>query len=236
MLRRNKPRTIAFVPDCTWFRAEGSEGSDTEAEDVIIGLDMLEAMRLVDAENLSQQEAAARMNVSTPTLCRILAEARRRTIEALLGGCNIRLDGGNIMLTEELTKEGHGFRHGQENGQGNGHGQGRHGQGRGRGFGAGHGRGGHGQGAGQGHGQSMADIDEGHAHCGQGSAEGEECQGGSAAHGHGQHGQHGPRGQAAATVHYHYHYHCTMQPDQLPRPCFPEKAAGLSGDDPVCEG
>ena len=53
MQRRNKIRNIGFVPGCTRFAAQGSQG---EAGDVTIGLDMIEAMRLVDAENLSQQE------------------------------------------------------------------------------------------------------------------------------------------------------------------------------------
>ena len=83
MQRRNKIRNIGFVPGCTRFAAQGSQ---EETGDITIGLDMIEAMRLVDAENLSQQEAAASMGVSTPTLCRILGEARRRTITALKPG------------------------------------------------------------------------------------------------------------------------------------------------------
>lgn len=226
MLRRNKPRTIAYVPDCTCFRAEvpqGEDGSREEAEDTIIGLDMLEAMRLVDAENLSQQEAAARMNVSTPTLCRILAEARRRTIEALLGGCNIRLDGGNIMLTEEQNTS-RGYRYGQ----------GRHGQGRGQGFGQGFGHGRGGQSAGQGHGHGAA-FGQTPEHCDQDSAQHEEGQRGQ--HGRcGDHaGGHGQHGHGAATVHYHYHYHCTVQPDQLPKPCCPAEAVQEDNAEPACE-
>ena len=89
MQRRNKTRNIGFVPGCTRFAAQG--GSE-ETGDVTIGLDMIEAMRLVDAENLSQQEAAVSMGVSTPTLCRILGEARRRTITALLAGQNILIE------------------------------------------------------------------------------------------------------------------------------------------------
>ena len=191
MQRRNKIRNIGFVPGCTRFAAQGSQG---EAGDVTIGLDMIEAMRLVDAENLSQQEAAASMGVSTPTLCRILGEARRRTITALLSGQNIILDGGNIMLTNE-----------QENSSIPG--QGRYGQGMRAQRGAGYGRG-------QGHGMGRAARTEeegmGHRHdpgnnggCGHGP---------DSEHGLGHHG-------SGSVVHYHYHYHYSCPaPSHAPMP------------------
>ena len=111
MQRRNKTRNIGFVPGCTRFAAQG--GSE-ETGDVTIGLDMIEAMRLVDAENLSQQEAAASMGVSTPTLCRILGEARRRTITAL----------GGYGRYGQQGMRGNGAGYGR--GRGQGHGQGHH--------------------------------------------------------------------------------------------------------------
>ena len=185
MQRRNKTRNIAFVPGCTRFAALGRE---EEAGDVTIGLDMIEAMRLVDAENLSQQEAAARMGVSTPTLCRILGEARRRTVTALLGGQNIVLEGGNIMLTEDQGSdtrfEGYG-----RNAQHGARGQHGYGRGRGQGMGAG---------------------------CATGEEAGEtgSC---SESHGHKGH-CHGQVDAAnAPIVHYHYHYHytCAGKGDEL---------------------
>ena len=43
--------------------------------------------RLADAEGLSQEEAARQMEISPPTFCRLLAEARRRVAQALTRGC-----------------------------------------------------------------------------------------------------------------------------------------------------
>lgn len=59
---------------------------------VVLGLDGFEAMRLVDGEGMSQADAAARMQVSRPTLCRILGEARTQTARALSRGWAIRID------------------------------------------------------------------------------------------------------------------------------------------------
>ena len=59
---------------------------------VVLGLDGFEAMRLVDGEGLSQEEAAARMQVSRPTLCRMLGEARAQVARALSRGWAIRIE------------------------------------------------------------------------------------------------------------------------------------------------
>ena len=162
MQRGNKVRTICIQPQCTRFVAEGA---DPDAGTMTITLDMLEAMRLVDTENLAQQQAARQMNVSTPTLCRILAEGRRRTALALLNGTTILLEGGNIMYMETnaspMSSAQCQGRHGQKMGQGRGMGRGQcgpaagsacqpgQGMGQGRGMGQGHGMG---QGRGMGRG------------------------------------------------------------------------------------
>lgn len=59
---------------------------------VVLGLDGFEAMRLVDGEGMSQEEAAVLMQVSRPTLCRILAEARTQVARALSRGWAIRIE------------------------------------------------------------------------------------------------------------------------------------------------
>ncbi len=46
----------------------------------------LEALRLVDEENLTQEQAAERMHISRGTLWRILQQARKKVISALNSG------------------------------------------------------------------------------------------------------------------------------------------------------
>ncbi len=69
-----------------------------ELKGVVLPLEGFEAFRLVDGEGLSREEAAALMEVSRPTLCRILMEARRTVARALAGGMAIRIDGGSYRL------------------------------------------------------------------------------------------------------------------------------------------
>jgi len=67
-----------------------------DLKEVALGLDELEALRLADLQSLSHEEVGAMMNVSRATVGRILAEARRKTAEALVHGWAIRVEGGEI--------------------------------------------------------------------------------------------------------------------------------------------
>lgn len=160
-MRPCKPRRIGALPPCRRYAPQDSvpEGESR------IGLDMLEALRLVDAEGLPQEQAATVMDVSAPTLCRILGEARRQVTTALSQGRAIIIEGGNIMLCEDSGRQRHG--HGPHGPHGHGCGRrqgsggmeaatGRHGgngalsagsEDRGRGPGRGQGRGRMGAGA-----------------------------------------------------------------------------------------
>jgi len=88
--RRRKCRFVADVPAVTIFKPVGVPMGQLHG--VVLGLDGFEAMRLVDGEGMSQADAAARMQVSRPTLCRILGEARTQTARALSRGWAIRID------------------------------------------------------------------------------------------------------------------------------------------------
>jgi predicted DNA-binding protein (UPF0251 family) len=104
MGRRRKCRFVADVPAVTVFKPQGVPMGQLYG--VAIGLDGFEALRLVDAEGLSQEEAAARMGVSRPTLCRILGEARTLVARALTRGWAIRveIDGGHAVTGGEFSE------------------------------------------------------------------------------------------------------------------------------------
>lgn len=107
-MRPCKPRRIGVLPSC---RRYGPQDGVPEGENRI-GLDMLEALRLVDAEGMPQEQAAAVMDVSAPTLCRILGEARRQVAAALCQGRALVIEGGNVMLCEHSGRQRHGHGHG----------------------------------------------------------------------------------------------------------------------------
>jgi predicted DNA-binding protein (UPF0251 family)/predicted Fe-Mo cluster-binding NifX family protein len=71
-----------------------------ELEEVILGFDEAEALRLADFEGLYQEAAARSMGVSRQTFGRIIEAARRKTADAILNGKALRIDGGQITIGE----------------------------------------------------------------------------------------------------------------------------------------
>jgi predicted DNA-binding protein (UPF0251 family) len=69
-----------------------------QLEQVVLGVDEYEAIRLVDLEGLQQKDAAERMKVSRATCARILEDAHRKVAEALTAGKAIRIEGGSFVL------------------------------------------------------------------------------------------------------------------------------------------
>ena len=96
MSRPPKTRAVRHTPTVVHFKPAGVPMR--ALEEVALGLDELEALRLADLENLSHEEVGAMMNVSRATAGRILAEARRKTAQALVHGWAIRVEGGAVDL------------------------------------------------------------------------------------------------------------------------------------------
>lgn len=130
-MRPSKARQIHCRFQHKRFCAHGND----EAQDIMIGHDLMEALRLVDAEGASQDEAARSMDVSTATLCRILGQARQHVATALCNGNNIVIEGGNVKYAQEQGRHRNGMGNGNGNGCGNGRGNnGGNGRGNGRGM------------------------------------------------------------------------------------------------------
>ena len=98
MVRPRKKRRIRSMPTSASYKPEGIPAR--EMRGVELPLEGLEALRLVDAEGVNREEAARMMDVSTPTLCRILAEARRIVARALVNGWALRIEGGNYTVAD----------------------------------------------------------------------------------------------------------------------------------------
>jgi predicted DNA-binding protein (UPF0251 family)/predicted Fe-Mo cluster-binding NifX family protein len=75
-----------------------------ELEEVILGFDEAEALRLADLEGLYQEAAARSMGVSRQTFGRIVETARRKAADAILNGKALRIDGGEITIEERGEK------------------------------------------------------------------------------------------------------------------------------------
>ena len=86
MPRPEKKRYICPLSDERRFSTDG------DAPALEIRADELEALRLCDLEEVSQQEAATRMGISRGTLQRLLYSAHRQIAFALVRGRSIHLD------------------------------------------------------------------------------------------------------------------------------------------------
>lgn len=69
---------------------------------VFLSLDEYEAIRLLDYEDLNQEEAAVKMQVSRPTLTRIYERARKKYAKALIEGSMLLIEGGDITLRQHM--------------------------------------------------------------------------------------------------------------------------------------
>ena len=82
-----KPISIEKTPTVNRFIPTPQQNPDP----IYIEPAELEALRLVDFEGLSQEEAGARMGVSRGTVWRLIQSARKKTAQALTEGRPIRI-------------------------------------------------------------------------------------------------------------------------------------------------
>ncbi len=136
MPRPRKGRRICCLPRVNVF---GPMNSTPEGE-IRMTVEEYEAIRLLDLERLTQEEAAERMRVARTTVQRIYAAAREKVAEALFAGSVLRIEGGDYEFYPEgefglgCSRCGRGPGRGQRHGHGRGAGNGR-GGGPGRGAG-----------------------------------------------------------------------------------------------------
>ena len=95
--RRRSRRRVGMLPRSPYFEPVGPE----PLRSVVLTLGEFEALRLVDYECMTQEEAAAEMGVSRRTLWNDLQSARKKLIGALIHGYSIRIEGGSYIVTAE---------------------------------------------------------------------------------------------------------------------------------------
>lgn len=98
MGRSKNCRRVRCLPDVNYFKPGGVPLSSLE-ESVLL-VDELEAIRLADLEGLYQEDAAQYMNVSRQTFGKIIKSAHNKVAEALVNGKALRIEGGEIEMSE----------------------------------------------------------------------------------------------------------------------------------------
>ncbi len=102
MSRPCKRRRICSLPENYSFAPVG----DKDVTDTLfMSIDEYEAIRLIDLENLNQEECAKSMNVSRTTAQSIYNSARVKMAECLVKGKALKVEGGDYILCEESTRK-----------------------------------------------------------------------------------------------------------------------------------
>jgi len=98
MARPVNCRKIGCLPEINYFKPRGIPLY--ELEEIVLGMDEFEAIRLADLEKLYQEEAAKKMKISRQTFGRILDSAHRKVAEAVVEGKALRIEGGKISVAD----------------------------------------------------------------------------------------------------------------------------------------
>ena len=96
MPRPRKNRMVCHFPDNLSF----SPTDGVSGEPVILTVDEYESIRLIDWENLSQEQCAERMQVARATVQLIYASARRKLAQVLVQGRPMLIQGGDYRLCD----------------------------------------------------------------------------------------------------------------------------------------
>lgn len=99
MARNKQNRVIQQPPKVKGFNPMGTY--TPKIESVKLNLEEYESIRLIDYENLSQEQASVYIKVSRPTLTRIYDSARKKISKALINGNQILIEGGKFIFSED---------------------------------------------------------------------------------------------------------------------------------------
>jgi predicted DNA-binding protein (UPF0251 family) len=105
MARPRKCRWVEMKPGVTFFKPRGIPLRDLDQQ--VITVDELEAIRLADYLELTQEAVAKKMAVSRPTVTRMLARAHKAVADALVHGKAIAIQGGDYRLGFQCCACGH---------------------------------------------------------------------------------------------------------------------------------
>lgn len=92
MPNQRRIRKIDAPPKIEGFKPVGIKMR--QLDKVVLLYEEYESIRLIDYENMNQEEAAERMNISRPTFTRIYKKARQAIAKAMVEGKAIIIEGG----------------------------------------------------------------------------------------------------------------------------------------------
>jgi predicted DNA-binding protein (UPF0251 family) len=102
MPRPFRNRKICNPPKMSGFKPFGMPLS--EIKSIKLQFDEYESIKLVDYENLPQDLAAEKMNISRPTFTRIYNSALKKIAKAFVECLAIEIEGGNVEFEKDWYK------------------------------------------------------------------------------------------------------------------------------------
>ena len=99
MPRPRKCKQVCCLPKNNLFGPLNN--GEVAREIVVMTVDEYETIRLIDLEELTQEECADKMNVARTTVQRIYNEARKKLAHSLVDGKSVHISGGDYILCEE---------------------------------------------------------------------------------------------------------------------------------------
>lgn len=99
MPRPVKNRKIYTPPKMVGYKPFGIKTNKTNQ--IELNFDEFESIKYINYDNLQQEEAAQRMNVSRPTFTRIYQNALKKIATAFVEGMIINIKGGNVEFDKD---------------------------------------------------------------------------------------------------------------------------------------
>ena len=99
MPRSKMNRKVCCMPESTVFEARGENANHLEK--IVILVEEYETIRLIDLEEMTQEQCAERMNVARTTVQRIYNDARKKIAEYIVMGHSLKIEGGAYQICDE---------------------------------------------------------------------------------------------------------------------------------------
>ena len=97
MPRKKRDRKLLAPPSIKGLSVYGPKN---RSEQIMLYFEEYEAIKLLDYENMTQEEASVCMDVSRPTLTRIYESARNKVARSMVEGKDLIIRGGNFQFDE----------------------------------------------------------------------------------------------------------------------------------------
>jgi predicted DNA-binding protein (UPF0251 family)/predicted Fe-Mo cluster-binding NifX family protein len=96
MARPSRCRRICTRPKYCSFAPENAE----KKENVVLTVDEYETVRLIDLEDMTQEQTAKQMDISRTTVMEIYRAARRKIADCIVNGKTLTVSGGNYRICD----------------------------------------------------------------------------------------------------------------------------------------